>query len=147
MFDSIQPIRYFKSDPSTYLFQYRNGTIVREGRGLSFYYFVPNSTLVAIPMASVDQPYMFAEATVDFQEVTIQGRVVYRIKNPERLAKMANFALKSDGMGYVSDDPEKIDNRVLNQVQVTVRSEVQAMPSDPFLTRTYTHRLYQHHSY
>lgn len=128
MFDSIQPIRYFKSDPSTYLFQYRNGKIVREGRGLSFYYFVPNSTLIAIPMASVDQPFMFAEATADFQEVTLQGRVVYRISNPGRLAQMANFALKANGSGYISDDPEKIDNRVLNQVQVMVRSEIQAMP-------------------
>jgi len=127
MFDSIRPIRYFKSDPSTYLFQYRNGKIVREGRGLSFFYFIPNSTLVAIPMASVDQPFMFAEATADFQEVTVQGRVVYRINNPDRLAQMANFALRANGSGYVSEDPEKIDNRVLNQVQVMVRAEIQAM--------------------
>jgi len=120
-------IRYVKSDPSTYLFQYRNGRILRQGRGLSFYYFVPNSTLVKVPMASVDQPFMFAEATVDFQEVTIQGRVVYRVIDPERLAQMVNFALKPDGSTYVSDDPDKLDNRVLNQVQVMVRSEIQSM--------------------
>lgn len=120
-------IRYVKSDPSTYLFQYRNGRILRRGRGLSFYYFVPNSTLVKVPMASVDQPFMFAEATADFQEVTIQGRVVYRVIDPERLSQVVNFALKSDGSGYVSEDPEKLDNRVLNQVQVMVRSEIQSM--------------------
>jgi len=120
-------IRYVKSDPSTYLFQYRNGAIVRQGRGLSFYYFVPSSTLVAVPMASVDQPFMFAEATADFQEVTIQGRVIFRVADPERLSKMANFALKPDGSTYASDDPQKLDNRVLNQVQVMVRAEIQAL--------------------
>jgi len=120
-------IRYVKSDPSTYLFQYRNGNIVRQGRGLSFYYFVPSSTLVAVPMASVDKPFMFAETTLDFQEVSIQGRVVYRVVDPERLSQMANFALKTDGANYASVDPDNIDNRILNQVQVTVRAEIQAM--------------------
>lgn len=120
-------IRYVKSDPSTYLFQYRNGDIVRQGRGLSFYYFVPSSTLVAVPMASVDKPFMFAETTLDFQEVSIQGRVVYRVVDPERLSQMANFALKPNGAGYASEDPDKLDNRILNQVQVMVRAEIQAM--------------------
>ncbi len=120
-------IRYVKSDPSTYLFQYRNGNIVRQGRGLSFYYFVPSSTLVAVPMASMDKPFMFAETTLDFQEVSIQGRVVYRVVDPERLSQMANFALKPNGAGYASEDPDKLDNRILNQVQVMVRAEIQAM--------------------
>lgn len=120
-------IRYVKSDPSTYLFQYRNGDIVRQGRGLSFYYFVPSTTLVAVPMASVDKPFMFAETTQDFQEVTIQGRVVYRVVDPVRLSQMANFALKPNGAGYATEDPDKLDNRILNQVQVMVRAEIQAM--------------------
>lgn len=119
--------RYVKSDPSTYLIQYRNGDIVRQGRGLSFYYFVPNSTLVAVPMASVDKPFMFAETTSDFQEVSVQGRVVFRVVDPERLSQMANFALRADAETYASDDPETIDNRILNLVQVMVRAEIQAM--------------------
>ena len=120
-------IRYVKSDPSTYLFQFRNGSIVRQGRGLSFYYFVPSSTLVSVPMASVDKPFMFAETTLDFQEVSIQGRVVFRVVDPERLSQMANFALKPNGAGYASEDPEKLDSRILNQVQVMVRAEIQSM--------------------
>ncbi|WP_078121819.1 SPFH domain-containing protein [Thiosocius teredinicola] len=121
-------IRYVKSDPSTYLFQYRNGEVVREGLGLSFYYFVPSSTLVAVPMVSVDKPFMFAETTVDFQEVTIQGRVVYRVTDPGRLSQMANFALAPKGNGYASEDPSKLGDRILNQVQVMVRAEIQSIP-------------------
>ena len=85
-------------------------------------------------MASVDVPFMFAESSADFQEITLQGRVVYRIAQPESLAEMANFALRPDGQGYASDDPGKLNDRVLHQVQVSVRAELQALPLAEALT-------------
>jgi hypothetical protein len=42
-------IRYIKMEPNTYLLQYKNGKVVREGAGLSFYYFSPASSIVAVP--------------------------------------------------------------------------------------------------
>jgi len=127
MNNPLNIIRYVKSEPTTYLIQYSRGKIVRQGAQLSFFYFAPNSTLVSIPTASVDQPFMFAETTADFQEVTVQGRVVYRVAEPERLAGLMNYTLDSSGKRYVSDDPEKLNDRIVNQIQVAVRSEIQTM--------------------
>ena len=121
------PYRYYKAAPTTYLIQYRNGRIVRQGRGISLFYFAANTTLIAIPTSSVDLPFMFAENTADFQEITLQGQVVYRISDPERLSSMVNFALNRDGSGYLSDDPQKLDNQILNQVQIAIRAEIQKM--------------------
>ena len=59
-------VRYVKTDPATYLIQYRKGKVRRQGSGLSF--FVPSSTLMSVPLVSVDLPFMFAESTADFQE-------------------------------------------------------------------------------
>jgi hypothetical protein len=117
-------VRYIKTDPSTYLIQYSKGKVRRQGSGLSFYYVAPSSTLVSVPLASVDLPFMFAESTADFQEITIQGRVVYRIADPQRLSGLVNYSLKPNGRDYVSDGPEHLGNRVLNQVQVAVRAEL-----------------------
>jgi hypothetical protein len=117
MLNPFHLVRYVKSDPSTYLIQYRGGRIARQGRGLAFFYFAPRTTLVAVPLASVDLPFMFAEATADFQEITVQGRVVYRVADPERLSGLMNFALDAKGRGYLSEDPDKLDGRVLHQVQ------------------------------
>ena len=58
--------RYVKSSPSQYLLQYRNGKIVREGTGLSFWYYAPRSTLVSVPLNAVEVPFMFEEVTRDF---------------------------------------------------------------------------------
>lgn len=134
MFNPLNLVRYVKSNPSTYLIQYRGGRVVRQGRGLAFLCFVPRTTLVAVPLASVDLPFMFAESTADYQEISIQGRVVYRIGEPQRLAELVDFSLNAKGLGYTSEDPAKLDNRVLNQVQVMVRAQVQPMALAAVLT-------------
>ncbi|NQD35982.1 SPFH domain-containing protein [Permianibacter sp. IMCC34836] len=119
--------RYIKTLPTSYLIQYRNGSIRREGQGLSFFYFAPTSSLVSIPVASRDEPFMFQETTHDYQEVTLQGRVTWRVKDAPRLASMMNFTLDASGTKYVSDDPEKLPARVLQQVQVAMRAQLNAL--------------------
>jgi len=113
--------RYVKSSPSQYLLQYRNGRIVREGTGLSFWYFAPRSTLVGIPLNAVEAPFMFEEVTRDFQQVTLQGQVSYRIADPARLAGQQNYSLLPSGQ-YASEDPERLPLRVLNAVKARFRT-------------------------
>ena len=120
-------LRFIKVQPTTYLLQYRNGKLVREGTGLSFFYFAPTASLVSVPIASVDMPFMFEEVTADFQEITIQGQVTYRIAEAKKLSQMLNFSLDAKGDSYVSDDPIKLPQRVINRVQVLTRSELQSL--------------------
>src|SRR5581483_283932 len=117
-------LRYIKTNPSTYVIQYRNGKVVREGAGLSFFYYAPNASLVAVPLESADVPFVFHEVSSDFQEVTVQGQVTYRVADPKVLAELMNFTLKPDG-SYVSQDPAKLAPRVINAVQVKLRSLLQ----------------------
>jgi hypothetical protein len=118
-------IRFVKAEPTMYVFQYRKGKIVQEGAGLSFFYYAPTSSLVAVPMASVDVPFIFEEVTTDYQSLTVQGQVTYRVRDPQKLSALLNFTLKSDQRSYVSDDPEKLPQRVINQVQVLMRDALQ----------------------
>src|SRR4051794_17520608 len=81
-------VRYFKAAPTTYVLQYVNGKVKREGLGLSFFYFGPSTTLVAVPVGSTDVPFIFQETAADFQAVTVQGHLTYRVKDPKRLAAL-----------------------------------------------------------
>lgn len=119
--------QFIKVDPTMYLMQYRGGKVVKKGAGLSFFYFAPTTSLVAVPVGSTDLPYIFKEVTSDFQEVTVQGQVVYRVADPAQLAQMLNFTIDTAKQKYVSDDPEKFPGRIINQVQVLLRAELQAL--------------------
>ncbi|WP_028840026.1 SPFH domain-containing protein [Thermomonas fusca] len=118
--------RYVKSSPSQYLFQYRDGRVVREGTGLAFWYFAPKSTLVGVPVTAVEAPFMFEEVTRDFQQVTLQGQVSYRIADPKRLAEQLDYTLQADGK-YASEDPEQLPVRVLNAVKAIFRNLLQEL--------------------
>ncbi len=121
-------LQFIKVQPTVYLLQYRKGQVVREGVGLSFFYYAPNTSLVAVPLASDDAPFIFEEVTADFQAVTIQGQVTYRVADAKKLAGLMNFTLTARGQGYVSEDPQKLPQRVINTVNVLARAELQKLP-------------------
>jgi hypothetical protein len=120
-------IRYFKAAPTTYVFQYVGGQVKREGTGQSFFYFAPSTTLVAVPVGSTDVPFIFHETTADFQTVTVQGHLTYRVANPEQLAGLLDYSLDRSGE-YASDDPQKLPLRITHAAQNAVRGEVQGRP-------------------
>src|SRR5262245_61854143 len=118
--------RFIKTEPTQYVIQYRNGRARREGAGLAFWYFAPSSSIVVIPTASINEPFIFPEVTADFQEVTVQGQITYRVADPLRTAGLLDLALGPKG-AYVSEDPKTLSQRLIDQVQVAMRAEVQRL--------------------
>jgi hypothetical protein len=126
-------LRFIKTQPTQYVVQFKNGRPRREGLGLSMMYFAPTTSLVVVPTASVNEPFIVEEVTADYQEVTIQGQVVYRVADPKRIAGLLNFALDAKGR-YASEDPQKLSPRLIDQVRVAMRGRIQAMPLKDALT-------------
>lgn len=120
-------IKFIKALPTIYLLQYRRGAVAREGAGLSFFYYAQTTSLVAVPIASTDAPFIFEESTADFQSVTVQGQVTYRVADPKKLASLMNFSLDARGQGYASEDPQKLPQRVINVVNVLARAQLQSL--------------------
>jgi regulator of protease activity HflC (stomatin/prohibitin superfamily) len=129
-------VKFIKVQPTDFILQYRGGKLVREGAGLSFFYFAPTTSLVLIPEASVDAPFIFEEVTADFQEVTVQGQITYRVSDPKKLSKLMNFTLAASGKSYTSDDPQKLPQRLVNHAQVLTRSSLRSLPLRAALAQT-----------
>ncbi|WP_281298556.1 SPFH domain-containing protein [Flavobacterium limnophilum] len=113
--------KHIKFDAMTYVLHFKNGNIKREGRGLSFFYFSPNSSIVAIPMGSNDLPFIFSESTNDYQTVTIQGQISYKITNPKTLSDVLDFTVQDNGQ-YKKNDIEKLNQRLINEAQTATSS-------------------------
>jgi hypothetical protein len=124
---------FLKSKPTTFVAKFKNGIAVRKGEGLSFFYFAPTCTIVSIEMASVDVPFVFEETTNDFQEVTVQGQLTYRVVEPMQLAKALDFSIDRRGR-YLSDDPTKVSERLIQATQAASRAYVQSQDLANVLT-------------
>lgn len=120
-------ISFVKVEPTDFVLQYRGGKVVREGAGLSFFHYAPASSLVRVPLASADVPFMFEEVTADFQKVTVQGQLTYRVADPKALSRLMNFTLAANGRDYSSEDPQNLPQRLINHVQVLASATLKAM--------------------
>jgi hypothetical protein len=119
-------INYIKFDSMTYAIHYANGHVKREGRGLSFFYYSPTSSITAIPLGSKDIQFIFNESTKDFQTITIQGQVTYAIENPKQLSEMLDFTL--DQRDKVNESNfEKLNQRLNNEAQTAASAFIQGI--------------------
>jgi regulator of protease activity HflC (stomatin/prohibitin superfamily) len=119
-------IAYLKASPTTWVMQFKSGKLKREGAGLSFFYWLPTTTLVQVPLASADVPFAFNEITADFQAVTIQGQLTYRVTDATKLAALLDYTTNAVG-AYRSEDPTKLPERLVNTAQVSTRAATQTM--------------------
>ncbi len=116
-------IQYMKAPPTDYVLFYKGGRVKREGVGLAFFHYAPTSTIVVVPVGSVDVPFVFNETTADYQAVTVQGQLTYRVADARRLASMLDFSVRPDGK-YASDDPKKLDERLIHTAQGLTRGAI-----------------------
>jgi hypothetical protein len=122
-----------KAAPTTYMIQFKDGRIRREGPGLSFFYYAPTSTIVAMPLASADVPFAFQESTNDFQSVAIQGQLTYRVSDPKKLASLLDFSVDPNG-AFRSEDYRKLPERLVHTMQTLMRAETQKLALREALT-------------
>ena len=119
-------LRFMKVPPTTYVLEYQHGRIRREGAGISFFFWEPTTTIVAVPIGSTDVPFVFQEATADFQSVTLQGQFTYRVADPKRLASLLDYSVDRR-LSYGSDDPRKLPERLVHTLQTLSRSITQQL--------------------
>lgn len=120
-------IKHIKFDSMTYVLHYENGKIRKEGWGLSFFYFAPNSSIVAIPMGSNDLPFIYQETTKDYQTVMIQGQISHKVSDPNALVSVLDFTVNGQGQ-YKRNDIEKLNQRIINEAQTATSTFIHEIP-------------------
>jgi regulator of protease activity HflC (stomatin/prohibitin superfamily) len=85
--------RYIKSRPTDYMILYRGGRVRRQGVGLTGFVYVPFATAAAVPTDARDEIFAVEAMTVDYQTITIQGLISFRVKDPAVAAKQQDFSI------------------------------------------------------
>lgn len=84
---------HLRSEPNAHIIRYRNGKQVASGKGLAFWFVPLGSGLAEIPTDDRELQFMFHARSSDFQLVTIQGDLIYRVTDAERLAGRIDFSI------------------------------------------------------
>lgn len=105
-------VRHFRADASSYIQQFRKGDRVRSGKGLSFL-FAPNGTsLSEIPMDDRILPFMLKGQSKDYQDLTVQGSIIWRVSNAEVLGERIDFTIDLGSGGLLGQPIDQINDQV-----------------------------------
>lgn len=108
-----------RSDASSHIIRYNNGTVSRSGRGLVFWFMPATSSIAEVPMDDRETTLFVRGRSQDFQNVTVQGALTWRVTDPELLASRIDFSI-APGTGKPEGEPiEKIESRVTGLVSQT----------------------------
>jgi hypothetical protein len=117
--------KFVKFDPSNYVFVVKNGKTIKEGQGLSFWYFAPSTSFILIPIESTSAPFIFEEISSDYQTISIQGEIIFKISDTTKIKDQINFSVDSNSLNYISDDPKKLGQRMVNIIKTIAKKEIE----------------------
>ncbi|MFJ6116925.1 SPFH domain-containing protein [Streptomyces sp. NPDC092129] len=88
--------RHLRGAPTAHIRHHRAGHLVHDGPGLSFWYRSLTAALSEIPVDDRELAMTFHARTHDFQDVSVQATVTYRISDPGIAAARLDFSIDPD---------------------------------------------------
>ena len=86
-------VRHLRGSSTTHVEQIRNGQRIRSGVGVSFWFRPLSAVLNEVPVDDRELPQLFHARTSDFQDVTVQATVTYRVTDPATAAGRIDFSI------------------------------------------------------
>ena len=121
--------KHYKFQPNEYVLVMKNGKVIRQGIGLSFFCNTLNTGMSVVPTVSFDTFFAFNDVlTSDFQRINIQGDISYIIHDYEKVAGMIDFSYTSES-GYEGKKVEAkqvMGKRITNLAKTSVSKFVNA---------------------
>ena len=89
-------LRHLRGAPTTYVRHVTRGRVRHQGVGLSFWFRPLPAVLSEVPLDDRELPLLFHGRTADFQDVTVQATVTWRVVEPEQAAGRLDFGIDPD---------------------------------------------------
>lgn len=89
----VPGLRHLRGTATTFVRHVRRGKVVHEGVGLSFWFRPLTAVLSEVPVDDRELPLLFHARTSDFQDITVQASVTYRVADPALAAQRVDFSI------------------------------------------------------
>ncbi|MFD5764869.1 SPFH domain-containing protein [Streptomyces sp. NPDC127049] len=88
--------RHLRSAPTAHIRHQKGGRLTHDGAGLSFWFRPLSAALSEVPVDDRELAMAFHARTADFQDVSVQSTVTYRIGDPAVAAARLDFSIDPD---------------------------------------------------
>jgi regulator of protease activity HflC (stomatin/prohibitin superfamily) len=86
-------VRHLRVSPTAHIRALSRGKVVHDGPGLAFWFRPLPASMSEVPLDDRELPLLFHARTADFQDVTVQATVTYRIVDAGLAAQRIDFSI------------------------------------------------------
>ncbi len=101
-------VKHLRAETSSHILLSKGGRQVVSGRGLSFWFLPMSSSIAEVPVDDRELPVLFHGRSKDYQDVTTQGVISWRVADPERVADRIDFSIDFDSGTWVKQPLEQV---------------------------------------
>jgi regulator of protease activity HflC (stomatin/prohibitin superfamily) len=124
----IPLFRHLRGTPTAHVRHVRYGQVVHDGTALSFWYRPLTAVLSEVPVDDRELPLLFHARTVDYQDVTVQASVTYRITDPALAAGRIDFSVDPDDGRWRSTPLEQLGGLLTETAQQHAADHLARIP-------------------
>lgn len=101
-------VRHLRADNSSHVIRYRGGKLAHSGRGLAFWFAPMSASIAEVPIDDRELALSVAARSADFQDVSVQGVITYRVVDAVALADRVDFTIHTSSGAHLKQPLEKI---------------------------------------
>lgn len=128
--------RYLKSRPIDFVLVYRGGRVRRQGLGLAGLVFTPFTTAAAVPTDARDEIFAVEAMSADYQTITIQGLISFRIQDAAVAAVHHDFSIDLSSGQHTGEPLKQIVERLRAISQTACRDALVRSTLDAALNKS-----------
>jgi regulator of protease activity HflC (stomatin/prohibitin superfamily) len=101
-------VRHLRSEPTSQIIKYKKGQMLSSERGGTLWFSPLSSSLAEVPVDDREHIFLFHGRSSDFQDVTTQGVITYRVNAPEKTAERIDFTIDLHSGAHLRQPLEKL---------------------------------------
>ena len=110
-------LRHLRADAGVHVMRFRNGRVVKSGRGLAFWFVPHRGSIAELPVDDRNMVLFFKGRSKDFQAVTVQGNLTWRVAYPDVLGLRVDFSIDLKTGRYTGKPVEQIEGLLTGMSQ------------------------------
>jgi regulator of protease activity HflC (stomatin/prohibitin superfamily) len=101
-------VRHLRAEPTSHVLFFKGGALKKSGAGLAFWFMPLGASISVVPLDDRELPVLFKGRSADFQDVVVNGAVVWRVARPEDVARRVDFSVDADAGTYTKEPLDRI---------------------------------------
>jgi hypothetical protein len=110
-------VSHLRAESSVHVVFDSGGRRVAAGRGLQFWFLPMRASVAELPADDRDLGLLFSSRTRDFQEVSVQGVVTWRVADADKLASRVDFTVDLRTGKWLKQPLDVVAQRVVELAQ------------------------------